>query len=62
MKWDNWQSQILLPMWNVLRFTGEGSDGYCIRPNFKAQFFERIYEVNPNAGWARENHRWASGA
>ena len=57
MKWDNWQSPVVLPMRSVLRFTTDGPDEYYIRPHVKMQFFERVYEVNPYSGWAREYHR-----
>ena len=58
MRWDKWQSQQLLPMWTVLRFSGGGPDGYYLRPNFKYQFFARIVEVNPgDSGWAWGNRR-----
>ena len=50
MLWDIRQSPVALSMWMVLRLTGDGPDGDYVRPNFKMSFFERIHEINPNAG------------
>ena len=35
MRWDNWPNQVMLPTWIVLRYCGDGPDGYYVRPNFK---------------------------
>lgn len=47
MTWDNRQRQTELPMWSVLMYSGQGRLGYDVRPNFKYQLFERIYEQGP---------------